>query len=296
MKKRNILITFFIVVILVILIVLANLLKKEENKNNKFEILTSFYPIYVMTLNITDGAENVEISNMAEHLTGCIHDYTLNTADLRKFENADVFIQNGKGLESFTDKIIELYPDVEIIDSAENVDNIIQDDEEANAHIWLSIDNYINQVNEIAEKLSRLNPENERVYLKNKNTYIEKINALKSEYEEINISKNKAICINEALEYLLEEVGIEVTTIETDHEQSILSAENLKNIIEKMKQENIKVIFIDNDDNDRTAKTLALETNAKIYTLKSGMSGDNDKDSYLKIMKENLDVLKNIEI
>ena len=145
MKKRNILITFFIVVILVILIVLANLLKKEENKNNKFEILTSFYPIYVMTLNITDGAENVEISNMAQHLTGCIHDYTLNTADLRKFENADVFIQNGKGLESFTDKIIELYPDVEIIDSAENVDNIIQDDEEANAHIWLSIDNYINQ-------------------------------------------------------------------------------------------------------------------------------------------------------
>ncbi len=295
MKKRNILITFFIVVILVILIVLANLLKKEENKNNKFEILTSFYPIYVMTLNITDGAENVEISNMAQHLTSCIHDYTLNTADLRKFENADVFIQNGKGLESFTDKIIELYPDVEIIDSAENVDNIIQDDEEANAHIWLSIDNYINQVNEIAEKLSRLNPENETVYLKNKNAYIEKLNNLKSEYEEINISKNKAICINEALEYLLEEVGIEVTTIETDHEQSILSAESLKNIIEKMKEENIKVIFIDKDDNDRTAKTLAQETNAKIYTLNSGMSGDNDKDDYVKIMRDNFEILNNID-
>lgn len=296
MKKRNILISFLIVAILVIFIVLANLLKKEKNKNKNFKILTSFYPIYVMTLNITDGADNVEVSNMAEHLTGCIHDYTLNTSDLRKFESADIFIQNGQGLESFTDKIIGLYPDVEIIDSAKNVDNIIQDDEEANAHIWLSIDNYINQVNEIAEKLSRLNPENETVYLKNKNAYIEKLNNLKSEYEEINISKNKAICINEALEYLLEEVGIEVTTIETDHEQSILSAENLKNIIEKMKQENIKVIFIDNDDNDRTAKTLAQETNAKIYTLKSGMSGDNDKDSYLKIMKENLDVLKNIEI
>ncbi len=294
MKKKIILTASFIIAILVILIVLANLLKKEENENNRFRILTSFYPIYVMTLNITDGANNVEVSNMAEHLTGCIHDYTLNTSDLRKFENADVFIQNGKGLESFTDKIIELYPNVKIINSAEKVDNIIQD-EEVNAHIWLSIDNYIKQLNEVTEQLVNLHPENKTVYTNNKNIYTEKLNNLKSEYETLNISKNKAICLNEALEYLLKDVGLETTTIETDHEQSTLSAKNLKSVIEQIKQENIKVIFIDKNDSDKTADTLAQETGAKIYNLNSGMSGNDNKDDYLRIMRENLELLKNIE-
>ena len=295
MKKRIILIAFLIIAILVILVVLANLLKKEETENSRFKILTSFYPMYVMTLNITDGASNVEVSNMAEHLTGCIHDYTLNTSDLRKFESADIFIQNGQGLESFTDKIIELYPNIKVIDSAENIQNIIQDEEETNGHIWLNIDNYIKQTNAIAENLSRLNPENENVYLKNKNTYIEELNNLKSEYEAVNISKNKVICLNEALEYLLEDIGLEITTIKTDHEQSTLSAQNLKNIIDKMKEENIKAIFIDKDDSDKVAQTLSQETNAKIYTLDSGMNGNNGKDNYLKIMRDNLEVLKNIE-
>lgn len=294
MKKKIILTASLVIAILVILIVLANLLKREENENNRFRILTSFYPIYVMTLNITDGANNVEVSNMAEHLTGCIHDYTLNTSDLRKFENADVFIQNGKGLESFTDKIIELYPNVKIINSAEKVDNIIQD-EETNAHIWLSIDNYIKQVNEITEQLIKLDSENESIYTNNKNIYIEKLNNLKSEYETLNISENKAICLNEALEYLLKDVGLEITTIETDHEQSTLSAKNLKSVIEQMKQENIKVIFIDKNDSDKTADTLAQETGAKKYILNSGMNGNDNKDDYLKIMRENLELLKNIE-
>ena len=32
---------------------------------------------------------------MAEVNGGCLHDYTLSTNDVKKFENADVFIENG---------------------------------------------------------------------------------------------------------------------------------------------------------------------------------------------------------
>ena len=62
-----------------------------------------------------------------------------------------------------------------------------------------------------------------------------------------------------------------------------------------MKAENIKVIFIDKNDSKSTADVLANETGAKIYTLDSGMSGNNDKDDYLNVMKENMKVLKNVE-
>lgn len=295
MKKKSITIMTSIIVIFLIIVLLANLTKKETKKDSNFKILTSFYPVYIMTLNITDGAKNIKLNNMAESHTGCIHDYTLRTTDLRKFETTNVFIQNGKDLESFTDNIVSLYPNVKIIESAENVENVLQDEDEINAHIWLSIDNYIKQVEKIAEDLEILNPENKAVYEKNAKKYIEKLNNLKQEYKELNVQNKKAICLNEALEYLIEDLNIEGDTINTDHEQSALSAETIKSTIEKMKDENIKVIFIDKNDNTSTAEVLAEESGAKIYTLDSGMSGDNNKDNYLNVMRNNLQILKNIE-
>lgn len=297
MKNRKIITIVIFILILIILITIANLLKKTNKKDNtNFKILTSFYPIYVLTTNITDGAKQVEVSNMADHITGCIHDYTLTVADLKKFENADVFIQNGKNLESFTDKILELYPEVRIIESGENVDNLIENDDEINAHIWLSIENYISQINSISNNLSKLNPENADVYAKNSAEYIKKINSLKDEFAKIiGIKNKKAICLNDSLEYLLNDMQIDVTSVETNHEESVLSAKNLKSIIDKMKNENIQVIFIDKDDDTKTAQILSEETGAKIYTLNSGMNGDGEKDDFVKVMEYNLKILESVE-
>lgn len=39
---------------------------KENSNNENYKIVTSFYPIYIMTYNITDEANNVELTNMAD--------------------------------------------------------------------------------------------------------------------------------------------------------------------------------------------------------------------------------------
>ena len=40
--------------------------------------------MYIIVRNITDGANNVQLVNMTEQNTGCIHDYTLTTNDMKK--------------------------------------------------------------------------------------------------------------------------------------------------------------------------------------------------------------------
>ena len=292
------------ILIAVILVIMIGLLtlgltgKKDEEKK-KEKILTSFYPIYVMTLNITDGVENVETSNMAENFFGCIHDYTLTTEDLKKVEDSNIFIQSGKGLEPFTEKVIQSNKNITIISCTNNITNIIESDEgEQNAHTWLSIENYINEVQEIEKQLSINDIKNKNKYEENAKKYISKLNNLKLQYKELKLkiaAKNqKAICLDESLEYILRESGIEETTIETDHEQSSLSAEQVKEIIKKMKKEEIKNIFIASNNNTKTAELLAKETGAKIYKLNSGMSGKADKDDYINVMKENFEVLKQL--
>lgn len=295
MKVKKSIVILIIFILVISLIIGKNISNKKQISKNDFEILTSFYPIYIMTLNITNGAEDVKVSNMAEKYTGCIHDYTLTTNDMRKFENCDVFIQNGAGLEKFSDKIIESYPEVKIINAADKVTNFIEDEDEVNSHIWLSITNYIEEVKNITQELSKIDYKNAMIYQKNCENYVSKLMILKSKFDNLKIDNEKAINLNESLEYLLKENNFESTLIETDHEQASISALKVKEIIKLMNDENIKNIFIDKNDSTKLAKVIESETNAKIYVLNSAMSGSNDLDSYINIMNENYNVLKEQE-
>ena len=129
MKKKILIagIILFCIVALIIFLCIKNASRNEGQvqDNNNFKIVTSFYPVYIITENITKGATNIELSNMAELNGGCLHDYTLSTSDVKKVENADVFIENGVGLENFTEKLLQIYSRVKIIDSSKNIENII---------------------------------------------------------------------------------------------------------------------------------------------------------------------------
>ena len=292
MKKRNIIIIIAIIIILVTVIVIGNLNRINDEKNDNLKIVTSFYPIYIMTLNITNGAENVEVSNMAENYVGCIHDYTLTTTDLKKFENADIFVENGYDMEQFSQKIIDSYPDVKMIDSSTKITDFVQDGEEVNPHFWTSIDNYILQVEAITEGLKELDSSNRDLFEQNKNTYVQKLQELKSSYEEFNFEENSVVSLNESFSYLFKFIGVNETLIETDHEQSSLSAETVREVIEEVKGTGIQAIVIGQNDDDQNAKLIASETGEKVYKLNDAMSGDASLDSYINIMKENFEILK----
>ena len=174
-KKIGIILGSIILLIIIIFIIYKNINKDENINDNKLHIVTSFYPIYIMTLNITNGIENVEVSNMASEFSGCIHDYTLTTSDLKKFEEADIFVENGFGMESFSQKIIETYPEIKVIESGKQItDYIYEDEENINAHFWTSIDNYILQVKEISNELDKIDNTNIEKYKENENKYINK--------------------------------------------------------------------------------------------------------------------------
>lgn len=279
--------------IVVILINLTGCTEKKE-KEDTYKIVTSFYPTYIMTYNIVEGAEKVELSNMADTNVGCVHNYTLQPADLKKVEKADIFIENGLKIESFHDKLINSFNDLEIIVSSKNIDNLIKDEEEINGHTWTSIENYIKQIDEIKAGLQEKNPENSEIYEKNAQEYKNKLINLKEKYETelVNLKGKKVVSLNESFAYLLKDLEIETIQIHTDHEESTISAENLKDVIEQMKENDIKIIIIDKEDNEKNALTLQKETGAKIYKLDSCLKGELDKDAYINAMTENLEKLK----
>ena len=291
-----------VIIVLCIILIIGFIVWKNIERNNndvsssKTRIVTSFYPMYVIALNLTEGAEGIELSNMADVNVGCLHDYTLTTEDMKKVENADIFISNGLGMENFISKILESNSDMKVIDSSNNLENVISNGIEENAHIWTSIDNYILQVQNIAEELKTADAKNAEVYTQNAQKYVDELNKLNEEYKSklAKLNGEKAICLNEAFEYMGQELGMEMITIKTDHEESTISAGMLKSVINKVKEDDIKIIIIDKNDSKTNAETIANETGAKILELNSGLTGELNKDAYIDQMRENMEILENI--
>jgi zinc transport system substrate-binding protein len=83
-----------------------------------FRIVTSFYPIQIMAMNIADGIPGVTVETLTGPTTGCLHDYQLTPEALRSLADASVLVINGAGMESFLEKVAAQYPALTVIDAS----------------------------------------------------------------------------------------------------------------------------------------------------------------------------------
>ncbi|HEX8994151.1 MAG TPA: metal ABC transporter substrate-binding protein [Candidatus Paceibacterota bacterium] len=70
------------------------------------------------------------------------------------------------------------------------------------------------------------------------------------------------------------------------------SARELARTIMLVRQSGIRYLFAEPQYPSTAAKAIARETNARIFTLDPAVTGDDDSDAYISIMKQNLVVLK----
>lgn len=283
----------------------------STESNNKLTIVTSFYPMYISTLNIVKDIPNVEVLNMTTSQTGCLHDYSLSTKDLKTLSNADILIINGAGMESFLDDVIDEYSDLKIIEASKGID-LIEDtehddhtedhdhedhDHDVNPHVWVSISKNIEEVSNIAEELSSLDPNHDNEYQDNANEYIAKLENLKTEMHSTldNIAHKDIITFHEAFPYFAEEFGLNIVGVIEIEPDSEPSAKEVENIISIINEKNIKALFTEPQYSSKIADTIAKETGASIYTLDPIVTGDSNEkayNDYIIKMQENLNTLK----
>lgn len=276
-----------------------------NKENEKLKIVTSFYPIYVSTLNVVDNMDNVEVINLTQTVGGCLHDYQLLPQDMVELETADVLIVNGGGMEEFLDKVINSYPDLKIIYASDEIEFIEEKHHQAdeheehqyvNSHVWLSIDNNIKQVENITKGLSTIDKVNSEKYKNNANKYILELNNLKEESKKqlAEIKNKNIITSNETFSYFMNDMDINIAMNLEDEIGVNPNTGDIARTIENMSKLNIDAIISDSQEENNFAKTISNETGIKVYELNPVVKGENNKDEYIKIMKDNINILKNI--
>ena len=269
----------------------------ENNTHQKdtLRILTSFYPMYITALNVTKNVPGVAVTNLTPPLTGCLHDYSLTTNDMKKFVSADIFVANGVGMESFLDRIIKQYPAVKVIQLSKGIPLIKgEGDEGDNPHVWVSISNAIIQVKNLGDALQKIDPAHKIMYQKNTAEYILQLETLRRKmHTALKPYKGKKIVtFHEAFPYFAREFELKIAAVVEREPGSQPNAWELAKTIELVKRSKIKALFAEPQYPVLSARTIARETGAKVYILDPAVTGPKQPDAYLRIMEKNLATLE----
>lgn len=269
---------------------------EKAKQDGTFRIVTSFYPMYIATKNITQGIDGVEVINMTKPQTGCLHDYQLTPEDMKKLEKANAFVVNGAGMEAFLDKAVKQQKNMKIIEASDGIE-LLREDGEDNPHVWVSVTDAILQVKNIASQLAEADPAHADAYQKNAQAYIEKLEALKKEmHAEIDGLPNRNIVtFHEAFPYFAKEFNLNIVGVIEREPGSQPSPQEIKDTVKKIRDLQVKALFAEPQYPADAAAVISRESGAKVYTLDPVVTGDADDqalDAYIVAMKKNAEVLK----
>lgn len=274
-------------------------------------VVTSFYPIYLFALNLLNGIDGVEVANMAEPGTGCLHDYQLQTGDMKLLARADAFLINGAGMEGYLSGVFDAFPALPVIDASTGV-KLLEDcadhehehehdeheghDHAFNAHIWLDAGNAMQMVNNLADGLMTALPAHAEAIAANREDYIARLAALDAELEAALsiVSRKDMITFHEAFPYFAEAYGLHVAAVINRDPDDALSPRQLAELCNTVIALGTPPLFTEPQYEDMAAKTIARETGAALYSLDPIVTGpaiDVPLTLYEDVMRQNLSVL-----
>lgn len=255
-------------------------------------VLTSFYPVYVAALNVAWGIGGVEVSNLANVHAGCLHDYQMTTGDARKIAEADVFLVNGAGMESFLEDVARQSPQLRVVDVSEGIPLLA-----GNPHVWLSFEGERRQVDNITAALAEASPENAGAFQANARRYKERIDALEVQAKARMqpFAGAPIITFHEAFPYLAREFGLQVAGVIERAPGAEPSAKELAAAIELVRAKRVKGLFAEPQYSDRSARIIARETGIEVRELDPVVSGPvapaEAREAWLRAMENNVSVL-----
>lgn len=268
-------------------------------------VVTSFYPVWILTRSLTEGIEGLNVVNLAENATGCLHDYALQNSDMTVLSGADALLVNGSGMEAFLPVITSAYPDLPIVDATSGLPFLSESDiveigeaeegEEVNSHLWLDPQRAAGMASNLADGLIHLFPDRGRQITENLNAYRDRLLALDETLREsFSGAQRKVIVFHEAFPYFVEACGLPVAAVVNKEPEDSLPTAQLVRVAELIKSEERTPLILKSAEEDPAVRTLVNETGVSVCELDPMTSGPEDPplDYYETVMIQNMKILQ----
>ena len=280
-------------------------------ENAKVKVVASFYPMADFASKV--GGNHVQVENLVPAGVEP-HEWEPAPKDIKAIEGADLFVYNGADMEGWVADTLESVDTskVAVVEASRGIklreadhSHEAEGDQteehehtgEHDPHVWVSPKNALHELGNIKDGLVKADPDHKADYEANYKEYAAKFEALDKEYaEKLGATKGKTIVVShEAYGYLCDEFGLTQMPITGMDAEGEPDAQTMAQIVDFVKQHNVKVIFSEDLVSPKVAQAIADETGAKCEQL-NPIEGLTDKqlkagEDYLSVMEDNLDKL-----
>ena len=314
---------FFVLILALALVLCQGCSPQSEEQKNRINVVCTVFPQYDFVKNI--GKDKVNVTLLLPPGSEA-HSYEPSPKDIITLSDADLFVAIGGESEHWALHLMESedlkdIPTLKLMDKTVKYtteqkegmeeahdhkhghihdENCEHHEEEYDEHIWTSPQNAIVMVEEICQSLCAIDSKNQDFYKANAKAYIAKLTKLKKDFEAVRSNAKRDTLVfgdRFPLRYLTEEFDLNYyAAFPGCSSKTEPSVDTIVFLTEKIKEENIPVIFYMDYSDGRIARAIADECEikaAKLYSCHNLSKNDFKSDkSYVSLMYENLSAIE----
>ena len=261
--------------------------------SEKPKVVTTFTIIADMARNVAGDAADVEsITKPGAE----IHNYQPTPRDILKARNADLVLWNGLNLEMWFQKFLANLAGVPNVTVSDGVTPMSINggayQGNPNPHAWMSPDNALIYVENIRKALAQIDPAHADLYAANAKAYSDRIaqeiQPMRDAIAGLPEEKRWLVTSEGAFSYLARDFGLKELYLWPVNADSQGTPQQVRGVIDAMREHNIKVIFSESTVSPDPAKQVAKETGAAyggILFVDSLSEADGPVPTYLDLLR-----------
>lgn len=305
--------------------------RAASERGGRPKVVATIFPQYDFARAI--GGDRIELSMLLKPGMDS-HSYSPSPQDIINIQNCDLFIYIGGENDHWVEKILDSFDEgkgpktLRLIDSVSAVEEELAEgmqeedhghghdhghahedgaeedghehEAEYDEHIWTSPRNAEKMAAAIKEALASVDPENSSFYEENARAYAAELEKLDEDFRRTTDGGGRRLLVfgdRFPFRYLTDEYGLKyAAAFPGCSAESEASAATVAYLIDKVRKENVPVVFHIEMSDEKTADAICRETGAKKMLLHSchNLSREEIEEgaTYVALMRKNLENLK----
>ena len=260
---------------------------------DRLKVVTTFTVIADMARNVAgEGVEIVSVTKPGAE----IHGYEPTPQDIVAASDADLILWNGLGLERWFEQFLGNLGDVPSVTLTDGIPPISilggAYEGKPNPHAWMSLDNALVYVDNIAKSLSKADPDNAALYAANADRYkaqlLAEIGPLKDRIASLPADRRWLVTCEGAFSYLARDLGLQELYLWPINADQQGTPRQVKAVIDGVRTQAIPVVFCESTVSSDPAEQVARETGAAfggVLYVDSLSAADGPVPTYLDLLR-----------
>lgn len=231
------------------------------------------------------------------------HEFEPKPEDVRAIGESNIIFKNGLGLDDWVGKIILSaggeHPLV-VVSKGVPIHKGGEQETQGDPHIWFDVTNAMTMTRNIRDGLVQVDPSHAATYNANADAYLAKLDELDkyimAQIATLPADDRKIVTNHDAFGYYIDRYGLHyigsiIPSLSTDAQPS---AKDVAELINKIKAQNVKAIFVETSVNPRLAEQIANDAGAKVVDTLYGdsLGGQGTPgETYIGMMRHNTDAI-----